>query len=362
MTFGHRRLVLGIAFVLGSRSLAAQDTTLATADTSTARDSTPASHAGHVHIGLTINGYGLSFGNARRITGIRINVQDAELERVNGMNVTLWKPREPLSGTVNGFQVGLLPGSRQVSGIAVGIGGVVTEQRARWVTVGGLGAVSNGAIDGIGVGGLGLVTDGAMRGIGIGGLGAVSNADIYGVVVGGLGTVANRDIWGIAVAGLGTVANGDITGIAVGGLGTVANRDLVGLAVAGLGTVANRDVTGAGLAGLAVVANGSVTGVGVGGLAVVANGRVTGIGIGGLAVVAEQEIRGIAVAGYRVDSHRMAGVSVSAYNRFRGPQRGLAIGLYNSAYELHGVQIGVLNRAKNNKAPFKILPLLNVHL
>ncbi len=43
MTFGHRRLVLGIAFVLGSRSLAAQDTNLATADTSTARNPTPAS-------------------------------------------------------------------------------------------------------------------------------------------------------------------------------------------------------------------------------------------------------------------------------------------------------------------------------
>jgi hypothetical protein len=26
----------------------------------------------------------------------------------------------------------------------------------------------------------------------------------------------------------------------------------------------------------------------------------------------------------------------------RGPQRGLAIGLYNSAYELHGVQIGLV--------------------
>ena len=39
----------------------------------------------------------------------------------------------------------------------------------------------------------------------------------------------------------------------------------------------------------------------------------------------------------------------------------LTIGLYNSAYELHGVQIGVLNQAKNNRAPFKILPVLNVH-
>jgi len=81
-----------------------------------------------------------------------------------------------------------------------------------------------------------------------------------------------------------------------------------------------------------------------------------------LAVVANESIRGIALAGYSVDTHEMDGVAVSAYNRVRGLQRGLAIGIYNSAYELHGVQIGVLNRAKNNKAPFKILPLVNVHL
>ena len=79
-------------------------------------------------------------------------------------------------------------------------------------------------------------------------------------------------------------------------------------------------------------------------------------------VVANEAIRGIAVAGYSVDSRQMAGVAVSPYNRIRGSQRGLVIGIYNSAYELHGVQIGVLNRAKNNKAPLKILPLLNVHL
>ena len=346
MTFGLGRWVVRVALVLGSRSLAAQDTTHAAADTSTARDSAPASHAGHFHIGLTIHGYGLDFGNARRITGIRLNVQDADLDRVNGINVTLWKPREPLSGTVNGLQVGLLPGSRQVSGIAVGLGGVVTEERARWVTIGGLGAVSNGVIEGIGIGGLGLVADGAIRGIGIGGLGAVSNRDIHGIVVGGLGTVANEDIWGIAV----------------GGLGTVANRDIAGVAIAGLGTVANRDVKGVGAAGLGLVANGSITGIGIGGLAVVANGSMTGLGIGGLAVVANEEVNGIAVAGYSVDSHALTGFAISPYNRIRGPQRGLVIGIYNSAYELHGVQIGLINRAKNNKPPFKILPLLNVHL
>lgn len=43
-------------------------------------------------------------------------------------------------------------------------------------------------------------------------------------------------------------------------------------------------------------------------------------------------------------------------------QTGLAIGIYNSAEVLKGVLIGLLNRAKNNRPPFRWLPLLNVSL
>ena len=151
VTTGFRRVCLVIASL--STPLVAQDS----------------SATGHFHVGLTVHDWGISIGNAPRVNGLRINIQDAGLERVNGINITLWKPRDPLSGTVNGLQVGLVPGSQIVSGIALGVGGVVAERRARWVTVGGLGAVSNG--------------------------------DFSGLVVGGLGTVANRDISGIALGG-----------------------------------------------------------------------------------------------------------------------------------------------------------------
>jgi hypothetical protein len=340
MTVGVGWSFIAAALVMAPRPICAQDSTARTADSS------PPRRSGHFHIGLTIHDYGISFGNAPRVTGIRINVQDADLERVNGVNVTLWKPRDPITGTINGIQAGIVPGSEAVNGIAVGVAGVVTERRARWVTVGGLGAVSNGTIEGIAVGGLGTV----------------ANRDIRGMAVAGLGTVANRSITGIAIGGLGTVANRDVAGLAVAGLGTVANRNITGVGVAGLGLVANGVLRGIGVGGLGTVANGSISGVGIGGLAVVTNGRLTGLGLAGLAVVADEGVRGMAVAGYSVDTRSIAGLSVSPYNRVRGPQRGLAIGLYNSAYELHGIQIGVINRAKNNNAPFKILPILNVHL
>src|SRR5437773_3623357 len=153
-------LLLARPALTGEARLAAQDATAS-------QDTTPARRYGHFHIGLTIHDNGLSVGNAPRVNGMRLNVQDAELERVNGVNITLWKPREPLSGTVNGLQLGVVPGSREVSSIAVALGGVVAERRLRWISVGGLGTVSNGPMGGRGIGGLGLVGDAASCGVAV---------------------------------------------------------------------------------------------------------------------------------------------------------------------------------------------------
>jgi hypothetical protein len=57
----------------------------------------------------------------------------------------------------------------------------------------------------------------------------------------------------------------------------------------------------------------------------------------------------------------ITGVSVSAFNRIRGEQHGLAIGILNYTPSLHGVQIGLINWAGNNRAGLKLLPLLNAH-
>ena len=58
----------------------------------------------------------------------------------------------------------------------------------------------------------------------------------------------------------------------------------------------------------------------------------------------------------------MRGVAIAAFNQIRGEQHGLAIGVFNSADELHGMQIGLLNRARNNRPPFRWLPIFNAHL
>jgi hypothetical protein len=53
---------------------------------------------------------------------------------------------------------------------------------------------------------------------------------------------------------------------------------------------------------------------------------------------------------------------VSAVTDVRGIQHGVTIALYNYARVLRGVQLGLLNWAQNNPAPFRLLPLLNLHL
>jgi hypothetical protein len=168
MTVGLRWLRVSISLVASGplaclvplRPLLAQDTS-ATRDT-TLPPPTPLRY-GHVHVGLTINDWGISLGNAPRVNGIRLNVEDAGLERVNGVNVTVWKPREPLTGTVNGLALGIVgPGAADLNGVQVGLGGVVAERRVRWLSVGGLGVVSQGAIVGVSIAGLGVVAEGGI--------------------------------------------------------------------------------------------------------------------------------------------------------------------------------------------------------
>jgi hypothetical protein len=52
-------------------------------------------------------------------------------------------------------------------------------------------------------------------------------------------------------------------------------------------------------------------------------------------------------------------VNISAFNDVRGMQQGLAIGIFNYARTLDGVQVGLLNYA-GNKSRLRLLPLLNV--
>jgi hypothetical protein len=54
----------------------------------------------------------------------------------------------------------------------------------------------------------------------------------------------------------------------------------------------------------------------------------------------------------------LEGLAVAGVTDVRGTQRGLSIALVNYARELQGVQIGLINIARN-KERFRVLPIVN---
>jgi hypothetical protein len=194
----------------------------------------PASAQG---LDLTIDHVGLGIGDVPRVIGLRLNYRDRHLERVDGVNATIWSPYDNGgNGEVRGLALGVpVTGAARIDGVALGIFGVGARERMRGIGVGGLGLGANemegimvgglgvgtgsGDFTGVGVGGLGVGSGGSLRGIFVGGLGAGSGKDITGLVVGGLGAGASRDMKGIVIGGLGAGASGDATGLLVGGLG-----------------------------------------------------------------------------------------------------------------------------------------------
>lgn len=344
----------------------------------------PPAHAqSHRSLDLTIRNVGLSVGNAPRIHGLRFNYRDRGLERVNGLNLTLWRPYDTEdddpTGVVNGLAVGLpITGARSIHGLAVGVFGIEADASLRGVALGGLGAGAGDSMTGLALGGLGAGVGGQFTGIGLGGLGVGSGASLRGVAAGGLGVGAGQDIQGITVGGLGVGAGERLSGLAVGGLGVGAGEDVRGIMAGGLGVGAGGSLTGLSAALVGVGAGEDLVGLAVGGVGLGAGDRMRGVfvaGVGaaapvvqGLAVgaaIGSEQYAGVALAPayFRLtEGGRLTGLSVSAFNHLRGTQQGLTIGLFNYARVLQGVQLGVLNYAGNNPLWLRLLPGLNVNL
>ena len=341
---------------------------------------------------LTIGTYGLSIGDAERVNGLRLNVRDRHLQRVNGINLTLWLPDDSLRGDANGLALGVpATGADDLNGIGLsvlgvqangalrglGVGGlgVGTGSDARGIVVAGLGAGAGGRLVGLGVGGLGVGAGGGARGILVGGLGVGTGGRFVGIGISGLGVGAGEGLDGLVAGGLGVGSGGAMRGAFVSGLGVGAGASLRGLAVAGVGVGAGENVTGIMLAGVGAGAGEQVTGLAVSGGALGSGGRLRGVmlagagmgaptiqGVAAGTVVGAKHASGamVAPAYFRiVDGGRFTGGTVSAFNHIQGTQRGLSIGIYNYARHLNGVQFGLVNYAANNAWPFRLLPVLN---
>lgn len=310
---------------------------------------------------VAIQGNGLSIGDSRRVNGVRLNFRDRNLERINGINITLWQPHSPARGKINGVAIGLpLTGGQHIRGVGIGAAGISAENTLSGIMIGGLGIGAGEDVTGIGIGGLGAGTGGNIKGIMVGGLGVGAGENATGIMVGGLGAGAGGEIKGILVGGLGIGAGEKLQGIGIGGLGAGSGGDVLGIFIGGIGVGAGENLTGLAIGGVGVGAGGALRGIGIGGIAVGAS-KVHGILVSGLAA-GGGEVNGISVAPayFTIDeAGSFSGISLSAFNHIKGKQNGVTIGLFNFAESLHGIQIGILNFARSNKKGLRWLPLFN---
>ena len=131
---------------------------------------------------LTVNHVGLAIGEVPRVTGIRLNFRDRNLEYVRGLNATVWTPSEPMRGRVDGIALRLpATGAAHIKGLAAGVLGVGARDKIEGIDIGGVGVGGGGDVVGLSIGGVGV---GAQRleGIILSGIGAGAETARAGVL------------------------------------------------------------------------------------------------------------------------------------------------------------------------------------
>lgn len=304
--------------------------------------------------------WGLSIGNSKNFTGLRFNFRDHNVEKIVGINVTLWRAYDNDWAEVQGISFGVVPQAGYLKGLQIGIGGVAAEKELSGISLGILGAGAGGDVSGVAIGGLGVGAGESLKGVFVGGLGVGSGGDVSGVMIGGLGAGAGGSMKGISIGLLGIGAGEDLYGLNIGGLGAGAGRNVAGISIGLLGIGAGNNMTGINVGGLGAGAGNRLTGITIGGLGagapIIRGVTIAGLGVGG------RDIKGVslAIGMVRIEkegSH--TGFAASAFNFIKGQQNGVSMGIFNYAYKLKGFQIGILNYVRDNPKFLKLLPFIN---
>lgn len=335
-------------------------------------------------LGIPSKRGGIGFGNLSKFNGIRFNYKDKNVERINGINVTIWQSdrEEDQTGTMTGIALGLP--------LAMG----VEHQRGISVGIAGSGAINT--LSGINIGGLGVGAGSNVSGLNIAGLGVGSGDQLTGITMGGLGAGAGGDIKGIAIGGLGVGAGGNLTGFTFGGLGVGAGESVRGISVAGLGIGASENISGISASLIGIGAGEKIQGITIAGIGMGAGEEIQGIAIAGVGMGSET-IKALAItpvigavsitgfiiapfymqAGYTSKHQRIGdselgdsvvteltegmfkGLSVSAYNNIKGDQVGVTLGIVNRTHSIRGVQFGLINIVRDNPRGLRVLPIFN---
>ena len=354
-------------------------------------------------VGFPSDNWGIGFGNTQTFTGLRFNAVDKDIDRIIGVNLTAWysKPFEDQSGSFSGLGIGLplAIGTEDRFGASLGILGVGATEKVYGLNVAGLGvggdkvigvniagvAVGGGEyLKGINIGGVAVGAGSDLKGINIGGLGAGAGNDVVGINIGGLGVGAGHNMSGLNISALGAGSGNNVTGVTIGGLGAGSGNNLSGISIGGLGLGAGKNASGLNIGGLGVGAGSKINGLSLAGLGLGAGESINGLAIAGLGIGSPSingvtisllaggvQVKGLILApGYfsirndyepDLEAPVFKGLSVSAFNHLQGDLHGVTIGVFNYAYRVKGVQIGVLNYNRNNPRGLRLLPIFNTN-
>jgi hypothetical protein len=164
--------------------------------------------------------YGISIGNSREFTGLRINYADENVKKIIGLNVTFWvKPAKNQDAVYNGMGIGTVHGGGTTQYINLGLLGVGAADNLNGISIGGLFIGSGGDINGLSIGGLMILTDEddvvSINGITVAGLAIGTDGDINGVAS-SLAILSARENRGLAVTA-GYLKSEIFKGLAVAG-------------------------------------------------------------------------------------------------------------------------------------------------
>jgi len=180
--------------------------------------------------------YGISIGNSHEFTGIRINLADENVKRINGLNVTFWlKHAKNINATVNGISLGVIPTAGSMQYINLGLIGVGTSHNLNGVSICGMVVGSGGNINGLSISGLITMADdnsGIISGIAISAIGVSAHVAVNGLAVGGFAVGTSGNFNGVA-SSLAYISGGKyFRGLSVT-TGYLESKMFKGVAVAG---------------------------------------------------------------------------------------------------------------------------------
>ena len=184
------------------------------------------------------------------------------------------------------------------------------------------------------------------------------NYGVRGAELGGFANVLRYDVVGFQGAGFANVTGGNIKGAQGAGFVNTTRGNVVGVQGAGFANVLGGHVEGVQGSGFANVALGSIVGAQLTGTVNFAQGDVTGAQLSGLANYSGGEVRGVQGSTLFNYAGTLSGVQVGLVNFAKEYKRGAAIGLLNfvkggmNRFEISYDDIVAINGSYRSGTPF----------